>query len=371
MTPRSCFRLISCLLFTSLVELTFAQEIGSLAFRDVFVVPFEFRFQGTQVGGLSGIDFDSKTGTYYLISDDRSSLHLARYYTADIRISEKGIDTVIFTSKVDLHGPDGKSYPKNSLDPEALRYNPTKDELIWTSEGERIVNKKDTILKDPGIFIIKDGKFVDQFPVPANARMAASEQGPRNNGAFEALSFADNYKTLWVGLEEPLFQDGPRADVEDSYSPVRFYKFDLATKANTAQYAYELESVAHKPLLTTAFRVNGVPDFLEAGPNQLFVIERSFTTGRLPCTIKIFLADVGSATDIKDIASLKDTKVQLITKKLLFNMDMLGRHIDNVEGITWGPKLPNGNRSLLLISDNNFQSIEETQIFLLEVLASK
>lgn len=371
MPPRSCIRLIASLVFISLNEVTFGQEIGGLVYRDVFVVPFEFRFQGTQVGGLSGIDYDSKTGTYYLISDDRSSLHPARYYTASIRISEKGIDTVIFTSKVDLHGPDGKTYLKNSLDPEALRYAPSTGQIIWTSEGERIVNKKDTILKDPGIYISREGKFVDQFPVPPNARMHATEQGPRNNGVFEALSFADNYKTLWVGMEEPLFQDGPRADVEDSYSPVRFYKFDLATKKNTAQYAYELEPVAYKPLLPTAFRVNGVPDILEAGPNELLVIERSFSTGRLPCTIKIFLADTTGATDVKDIASLKDAKVQLINKKLLLNMDSLGIHIDNVEGITWGPTLANGNRSLLLISDNNFQSIEETQVFLLEVTPAR
>ncbi len=41
--------------------------------------------------------------------------------------------------------------------------------------------------------------------------------------------------------------------------------------------------------------------------------------------------------------------------------------IDNVEGITWGPKLENGNPTLILVSDNNFSETQVTQFIALEV----
>jgi len=199
--------------------------------------------------------------------------------------------------------------------------------------------------------------------------MTAHDDGPRQNGALEAITYADNYHLLWVALEEPLYQDGPRADLKETNSLVRLFKFDAVTKRNTAQYAYKLELVSHPPILPGAFRVNGVTDILDAGNNQLFVVERSFSTGRFPCTVKIFIADLSAATNVLELQSLSgNEKVIAAKKQLLLNMDDLFIHIDNVEGVTWGPLLPNGNRTLVLVTDNNFQSFQKTQIFLLEVL---
>lgn len=36
--------------------------------------------------------------------------------------------------------------------------------------------------------------------------------------------------------------------------------------------------------------------------------------------------------------------------------------LDNIEGLTLGPWLPDGQRSLILVSDNNFNSLQRTQI---------
>lgn len=369
--------LFSLLFPTLIITTCIAQpkRLGSLQFRDVYTVPNNLQFAETPVGGLSGIDFDATTNTYYLICDDRSALKPARYYKAEIKLSGAVIDTVIFKGKFDFIAPDGSTYPtlkadpKHTVDPEGLRLNPVTKEIVWVSEGERIVTAKDTVLVDPSITITQNGRFTGQFPLPENARVTDHDYGARQNGTLEALTFADGYNTLWAALEEPLYQDGPRADIEESRALVRFYRYDVASRKNTAQFAYDLEPVAHSPILPTAFRVNGITDILEAGNNQFLVVERSFSTGRLPCTVKIFLADIASATDVKDIASLKNNeKINVIQKRLLLDMDTLTTHVDNVEGITWGPLLKNGNRSLLLVTDNNFQSFQKTQIFLLEVL---
>ena len=48
-------------------------------------------------------------------------------------------------------------------------------------------------------------------------------------------------------------------------------------------------------------------------------------------------------------------------------MDNLGRYVDNVEGMTFGPTLPNGHKTLVTIVDNNFLIVEKTQVFLFEI----
>ena len=351
-----------------------ASTISELKMLDVYVVSNDLKFDGTQVGGLSGIDYDVENDIYYAICDDRSERQAARYYKVKIAIANSQIDSIIFQEKVDFIGQDGKTYPsmkadpKHTIDPEGLRYNPKTQEMIWVSEGERIVREKDTLLVDPTITTAKAGKYIGQYPIHSSATMHAGQMGPRQNGAFEGLTFTDDYKNLLVALEEPLYQDGPRADVEDSKSLIRIYSYDVATGKNIAQYAYDLESVAYAPILTTAFRVNGITDILDGGQNQLLVMERSFSTGRLPCTVKVFLCDLNSASNVMALASLKDQKIKLLSKKLVLNMDDLGIHIDNVEGMTWGPVLPNGHKTLIFVSDNNFQSFQRTQVFLFEVI---
>ena len=97
------------------------------------------------------------------------------------------------------------------------------------------------------------------------------------------------------------------------------------------------------------------------------MIERSYSTGHLSCTIKVYLADISSAQNIEGVDSLKGTSVKLITKTLLLNMDDLGIFIDNIEGVTFGPVLPGGKKSLLFIADNNFNPLEKTQVLLFEI----
>ncbi len=47
------------------------------------------------------------------------------------------------------------------------------------------------------------------------------------------------------------------------------------------------------------------------------------------------------------------------------NMDQLGIFTDNIEGISLGPLLPNGNRTVLLVADNNFSPLQRSQIILM------
>jgi hypothetical protein len=351
------------------------QPIHSLKFLSEFDIPHKLAFKGTTVGGLSSIDYDKKRNIYYIISDDRSAVNPARFYTAKIKISAAKIDSVLFTDVTSLKQADGTVYPNSKQDPnhtpdpEGLRYNAESNELVWTSEGERIVKPGVTVLEDPAITIIKNnGQFIDTFPLPSNMHMQATEKGPRQNGVFEGLAFSGDYKTLYVNVEEPIYEDGYRAGLGDSSGWIRIIKYNVATKKPVAEYAYKIDAVATPPIIPGAFKINGVPDILWIGQNKLLITERSFSTGNLKCVIKVYIADLSKATNIMNVSSLRNSShFTPIEKKLLLNMNDLHIYTDNIEGATFGPVLPNGNRSLLFISDDNFAVFQKTQILLFEV----
>jgi hypothetical protein len=349
-------------------------SIPQLKFLGEYDIPNGKQFMGTTIGGLSGIDYDANSDIYYMISDDRSAINPARFYTAKIHLKENGIDSVEFIDMKILRQEDGNPYPNSKQDPlhtpdpEEIRYNPVKDEIVWSSEGER--KRENNIIEDPSVIAVnKDGNYKDSFELPPNMHMHATESGPRQNSVFEGLTFSADYKYLFVSVEEPIYEDGPRAGANDSTAWIRIIKFDTEKRKQIGQYAYRIEPVAYPAMPSNSFKINGVSAILLAGENKLFVVERSFSTGRLSCTIRVFLADMNDATDIASTNSLlSQPAAKPVSKKLLLNMDDLGRYIDNIEGVTLGPALPNGHNSMLFIVDNNFSPLEKTQLLLFEVI---
>lgn len=371
--------LVSVILFSCTSSKKIAGSVGAsskLRFINEYVVASHLFFKGTAVGGLSGIDYNPNNGLYYLISDDRSDKNPARLYTAKIHVREKGIDSVEFIDVIPLLDENGRTYPGRNTDslrtpdPESVRYNPRTNELVWSSEGERVVNKTYSILIDPAIYNIDmEGKYKAAYHVPPILHMQSTQKGPRKNAGFEGITFSEDYRYLFASVEEPLFEDGHQAGSGDSTAWVRIIKFDVVSKMPVAQYAYKLDAVPHPPVDAGGFRINGISEIFNAGNDRVLVIERAFSQGRSGNNIRLYLADFKNATDISMIPSLKSTPPTIpITKKLLFNMDDLGRYIDNVEGVTFGPTLPNGHRTLILVADDNFDDREKTQFFLFEVI---
>lgn len=352
-----------------------ATSIRKLKYLNTYVLPDKFQFEGTTVGGLSGIDYDPAENSYYLICDDRSHINPARFYTAKIDLSVNGINQVRIVGVDTLLQKDGATYPELSYhatkttDPEAMRYNARTGTLTWTSEGDRVIKPTDTVLIDPTITMVsKKGKYVDSIPLPDNLRMHLGTTGPRRNGVLEGLTFADDFKNLYVSLEEALLQDGPSATPKRNKAFIRIYKFDLETKKNTAQYAYELAPMAVKPAKKGDFNTNGIPDILWLGNDRLLVTERSYS-GFSGSNVKVFIADLKNAENMLTNQSLiARPPVGLVKKKLLLNMDKLGIYIDNIEGATFGPQLPNGHQTLIFVADNNFSDQEQSQFMVFEVI---
>ncbi|SDZ96483.1 Uncharacterized conserved protein [Flavobacterium gillisiae] len=336
-------------------------------------IPFNQEFKNTVVGGLSSIDYDAKNDLYYFICDDRAVYNDARFYTAKIHLAANKIDSFAFQNVVSLKNAAAEKFsnwekqPDKSIDPEELRYNPKTNTVVWSSEGARVIAKDFSVLQNPAIQTAAvNGNFVNEFDLPANLNMQKEEKGPRSNGVLEGLTFNKNYTTLYTNIEEPLYEDDSKASLTKG-GLIRLYAFDVKSRKNMAQYVYELDPIAHEPNPKDGFAVNGVSAILYYSKDQLLVVERSYSVGKQACTIKVYLCNFSKATDVKNIASLQNHEFTLASKKLILNMDDLGVFIDNIEGLTFGPKLANGKQSLLFVSDNNFSDKQKTQVLLFEV----
>ncbi len=351
-------------------------QISSLKFLDEYIFPHNLDYQGTVVGGLSGIDYDVKNNQYYLISDDPSQFSPARIYTAKIELKENKIDTIKFTGVHFLLQDNGKQYPKWGTDKtvkadgESVRYNPVTDQLIWSNEGERLFKNGDSILIQPALtFISTAGKFLDTLALPAGFHFTKQERGVRKNALFEGVTYADNYKTLYASLEEPRYEDGPQASFGYDKALTRILKFDVASKKNTAQYAYNLGELPVKPSVDIDWNVNGISEILAVNSHTLLVMDRAWAKGHDDHTfIKLYLVDLNGAENQINNPSFVSNPPKPLKKKLLFDFDTLNRHIDNFEGVTFGPKLPNGHQTLIFVVDNNFAKGQTAQVFLFEVI---
>jgi hypothetical protein len=67
---------------------------------------------------------------------------------------------------------------------------------------------------------------------------------------------------------------------------------------------------------------------------------------------------------VSRIDSLAGRTVREADKTLVLDLATLGITLDNVEGLAFGPVLPDGRQSLVLISDDNFSDSQKTQVLL-------
>ncbi|OBJ51647.1 esterase-like activity of phytase family protein [Mycobacterium sp. 1423905.2] len=340
-----------------------------LSYLGQFQVPFGATFEGTVIGGLSGISYDAADQLYYVISDDRSKTGPARFYTVRLSLSDKGINDVTFTGTHPLLDVSGQPFgplqqdvapPVVPPDPEGIAFDAARQRLYWSSEGERLTDSQ-PVLADPWVRIANlDGSYLGQFTLPSNLAMSAQRSGPRRNRALEGLTLTPDGRSVFAAMEGPGYNDGPSND-DDHQVLTRITKFDVAAGAPTAQYAYPME-----PADWPADR-NGVSDLVALTDSTFLVLERSSAA---PPVVRIYRAEIGSATDVSALPSVHGATLTPMTKSLAFDLSATPgmsppqNPVDNIEGITLGPKLPDGRQSVVLVSDNNFSAAQVTQFLL-------
>lgn len=338
-------------------------RVPTLEFLGQEILPTQTTFAGTLVGGLSGIAYDASRDVFYSLSDDPSQIAPARFYTLRVDVSDgwlDGGDTRI-VGVTTLRDRDGAPFAPFSLDPEGIAL--AKDRrLVVTSEG--FANRSVA----PWIRTFDlSGAQVGELAVPDAFRPAGGVRGVRHNLAFESAATAPNGRFLFTGTEGALVQDGPAATLTQR-SPARLLRYNLQTGKLDRQFVYWTDTIAQPPVPAGSFAVNGLVDLLPLNNEFVLAIERSFSVG-VPGTgntIKLYLLKLAGADDVNGVDSLagKLDGVRAVEKRLLLDLDDLAIPLDNVEGMAFGPDLPDGRRSLVLVSDNNFSASQFTQVLL-------
>lgn len=328
-------------------------------------------FADTTVGGISALAYDPRQDILYALSDDGGKFGPPRVYTLALTLTaaaspdEASTDppslTVTPTGLIPLTGAEGQPYPPNTLDLEGLALTP-RQTLIISAEGP-----PPTL----GEYDLASGQLVTDLRLPARFLPRPDNgppQGVQANLGPEALTLAPPQNTgamlepfrLFTATESALFQDYD----DDPSQPLhcRFLHYLIGQNQSTliAEHIYPLD------LEPTGSVVNGLTELLSLdSAGQFLALERSY--GLQGFQTKLYQTTPGGATDTSPILSLQGNLEGIVPmrKRLLMDLHQVLPVDDNFEGMTLGPPLADGSPSLLLVSDNNFQSDRPTRLVLL------
>jgi len=339
-----------------------AMTVVDVEFLGKVIIDSGTEFGGTVIGGLSSITYDRGRGVYHAISDDqgdRPSEDPVRYYSIDIDLSDGTLDDgdVTFVDVKQIYDSKKTPFAPGGLDPEGL---------VLARQGYFYVSSEG-IVGDPIIdpFIRRynrNGRLTAELPIPAKYLPNGTDRGVRFNLGFESLNMTPDGRMLVTANEGALVQDGPVSTVTDG-SLVRVLAYDAAKRSPVAEYVYEVEPVA-EPSPIGAFTVNGIAELLPIDDSgTMLVMERSFSVlgslgGGSGNSITIHEASTAGATDVLGVDALyaggSPIAFTPMSKRAVFAFDDLTFKIDNIEGMTFGPDLPDGRKTLVFVSDDNF-----------------
>lgn len=205
--------------------------------------------------------------------------------------------------------------------------------------------------------------------------------GRQDNRGFEGLTVGANGKVYAV-MQDPLVNEGASNDGRRSRN-VRIVEFDPVTGAAGRQFIYQLDSIADingrvvaaggAPGSFTATqqgRSIGVSSITAMPDGTFLVIERDNrglgvddpNAGNVIGQKRVYRIDLTGATDVSalSLAGTNDLGSIVPASKTLFLdvqqalRDAGENSFEKLEGLAFGPALPGGGFSLILVTDNDF-----------------
>ena len=324
--------------------------IGPVELWGTAELPSNAHFRGVMVGGLSGIDYRTRQRDYLLVSDDRGANGGGRAYRAVIAFGPDRSVEIRLIDSVALRQADGRPFDTTGTDgpktdAESIRQG-RAGWIYWTNEAGSARSP------GPGLYRMRwhGGRSEALALPPRLISDPVRGTGPRDNRSLEGLSI-DRDGTIWLGLEAPLLQDGP-LPTPSTGSWARI--INLRDKRSAGRdYLYPLEPIAHQ--LPGRLADNGLSEIIALPGPAFLVLERSGSQqpdGGFRFTSRLFCAFPKTGEE-----------TSRLSKRLIADLTTLGPFdTANFEGMTLGPRLPDGRRSLILIADNDFRA-ERPSIF--------
>ena len=306
-------------------------------------------FEGTNVGGLSALTYDRRQDVYYSLVDNEGETP-ARFYTLDVPLSRSGLGDSSILDVTFLEDASGQPFTGANFDGEGLAVT-RRGDLFASSETEPSIRR-----------FSPDGELVDELPVPEKFLVAPVGEAEANR-TFESLSLSPNGRNLYTAVEEPLASDG---QTEDGRSRIRILHYEKGPEG--------FESAEEFFYLTEPGQ--GVVEIVALSGRELLVLERGFVAGE-GNTVRIFRVSLKGAEDVSAEPTLDSPDLEPVEKELLVDLadcpasgattpgTQTNPLLDNFEALTLGPRLPGGQRALLLVSDDNFSEGQVTRILAL------
>jgi hypothetical protein len=330
-------------------------------------------FEGINVGEISGLTLSKDGDSFFAIGDDRGENvdPPGVLYELKIDLDEDGIHGVDVTGVVQLKTPDGQPYEANTLDGE---------DVLWTPNGFIVSSERDLENKPWVRMFSPSGEFLSEVPIPEKfiPLFENEEQvrGVRRNLSFEATAITPDYATLYVMNEQALIQDGETSTPEAG-TPVRLIEYDLSgdEPVVVGEYVYVTEPMFATPPEGKSGD-NGVPGMVYVGhitsEFDLIVMERSYVSGA-GNQIGLFGVKLGTGENVMALDALADPEnprtISVLEKfpLLVISDDPELTEVpfdpDNMEAIALGPQLSNGNYTLIIAADNNFNPKYQRNVF--------
>jgi hypothetical protein len=229
----------------------------------------------------------------------------------------------------------------------------------------------------------RHGDFIRRLTVPA--KFVPEPTGPlahgaRDNAGFESLTLSPDGARLFTAAETALIQDGDAATFEaGARTRILEYVARRGTFEPAREFAYDLEPV-QKPPTTPGFHINGLVELLAVNRTTLLALERGYVANTAnPAQsrnrIRLYRVSLAGATDVSQLEALKGrAEIVPVTKTLLVDLSELqglsrdlAPSLDNFEGMAFGPRLPDGRASIIIVSDDNFSRAQRTWFLLFAI----
>jgi hypothetical protein len=243
-----------------------------------------------------------------------------------------------------------------AFDPEGLVVHPRTGHLLVSDEY------------GPSLYEFgRDGTLVRAFKTPENLKPVTADgsynfdgdgaTGRRTNRGFEGLAISPDGTHAYAMLQSAMVNEGGSNGVCN-----RIVKFDVATGAAVAQFAYEMEA---------ASQGRGISALVAVNADQFLVLERNnrgigVGADAAPPNKKVFRISLTGATDVSDVLLSNADCPPLphvgVTKNATPFLDLgadtlpaLGKRVpEKWEGLTIGPRLSDGSYVVLAGTDNDY-----------------
>lgn len=335
-----------------------------------------------RLGGFSALDYSGEGSLYAAMSDrgpdDGAVGYPCRVQMLEIQITPGANPAVSATAVKTVMFSDEKGRPFTGL---STALKATADQAHrFDPEGFRFAAN--------GVFYVSDeygpellefspqGQAIRRFRLPLCLMVAnpdgaklkensSNKFGRASNRGMECLAISHDGTRLWGLMQGPLLQDGVRTPEGIVVGRnCRLVECDLKT-GQIRQFVYQMSS-----------ELNGNSEIVAYGPDRYLVLERDSGAGEEAAWRKLVLIDVSKATDIGDRETLPlelpGDVVPVAQQEFLDFLDprwkLAGREMpEKIEGLTFGPMLADGRRTLLVSTDNDFESDEPSQIWVFAI----